>query len=1162
MDDARVATSEQLLAEMGWVRQLARALIKDAALADDLAQETWLVAAEREPDTDQPLRPWLGRVVRNLVHTGRRSRVRRSQREASFDDGRSVRTPAELVEQVELQRAVADEVLALAEPYRSTVLLHFVDGHSSAEIARRLEIPDGTVRRRLKVAIDQLRASLAKRTDQPKRGWLAALVPFAMSNKSPPTSSAIGALAMKKLIAIVVVLVLLLAVGVGLIWRHRAGGEHGKAGAGGSSTTAHHRGSGAGDDDSSTQLTPIPEWVAQSGAPARRIAGRVVFKGAPVGGARVTLGFEAFGEMGAFRTTSAGVSVLSVLQRVAEVKSAPDGSFDFGVQPAATFAVSASADNYATGAITVDNANPRTTSDRLIVPLGACGMRLSGVVSDASGGAIAKATITVDGVDGTESATNGAYQVCISPKVVIGMPSVEVRVEADGYGTTHEQVLAVGDIQHNFLLVPEAILVGRVITADGDPVAGARVIAMAEPQEIPRHVASGFAYSDKDGRFRIARLAPGAFQLMAHAKGGHARPVAVFAQATTTSREIQLVIERKQLARVRGHVFKGNAPVAGVRIQAVQDSGPAGGSISQTDGSFVFDAMPYGKTRFFVSPNTAEASAEIDVARPEVDGVRVDIKKAATVRGHVTRKGAPVAGADVIYMAPPQATFFGEQPATQTDASGAYVLELPAGTGQICASDYSKKAFAFRPVEVAADEDKTLDIELDSSGEVIGTVVNETGAPVVGVYMRLDLTDGSGDMCESITDTNGRFDCALLTGGEYRATVTPSPGSRQGFAPAGGAPFSPIQVPRDGVVTGVQLAIKDERFAIRGSVVDDTGAPMSDVHVIAMAPGESTMGYPSTLTDAAGRFEIANLARGTYSLGAHAADGSDGTLAGVVAGTSTASIKLARAGAIEGTLSGFSGNTTVFFWSSAEGPLQSGRALVEGAKFSRAGVAPGRYTIEAIGGADTDAVSVEVHAGETSHVDLRSRATGSVEGIVADIATSKPISGMRCDAKPSTNGQTTPIPPDVAFQAFTDAAGHFKVTAPIGRVRIHCFAPNDGSRTPAGTDVEVASGELANVNVFSVRASTSLSDAGLMLTPGFLPITVADVVPNGPAATAGLRAGDQLVTIDGISLQGVVPGGAMVLVMNHRPGTIATLGIVRGGAAQTIKVTVGGVQGP
>ena len=116
----------------------------------------------KRPDEDRPLRPWLARVVRNLVRTRRRGEARRDEREAAYEHarGEEVATPAELVERVELQRVVAGEVLALAEPYRSTVLLHFFEGLTSVEIARRLGIPDSTVRGRLKTALDQLRAQL------------------------------------------------------------------------------------------------------------------------------------------------------------------------------------------------------------------------------------------------------------------------------------------------------------------------------------------------------------------------------------------------------------------------------------------------------------------------------------------------------------------------------------------------------------------------------------------------------------------------------------------------------------------------------------------------------------------------------------------------------------------------------------------------------------------------------------------------------------------------------------------------------------------------------------------------------------------------------------------------------------------------------------------
>jgi len=177
------ARLDALMAEMGWVRRLARALVKDAAVANDVAQDAWLLAMQHPVADVRPRRPWLRRVVLNVVRMRLRTTSRRDAWEAAIESS-DVATPAELVERVELQRAVADEVLALTEPYRSTVLLHFVEGLTSGQIARRVEVPDGAVRSRLKVALDQLRERLKGRSDGPKHGWLAALTLTATTRRA------------------------------------------------------------------------------------------------------------------------------------------------------------------------------------------------------------------------------------------------------------------------------------------------------------------------------------------------------------------------------------------------------------------------------------------------------------------------------------------------------------------------------------------------------------------------------------------------------------------------------------------------------------------------------------------------------------------------------------------------------------------------------------------------------------------------------------------------------------------------------------------------------------------------------------------------------------------------------------------------------------------
>jgi hypothetical protein len=227
------------------------------------------------------------------------------------------------------------------------------------------------------------------------------------------------------------------------------------------------------------------------------------------------------------------------------------------------------------------------------------------------------------------------------------------------------------------------------------------------------------------------------------------------------------------------------------------------------------------------------------------------------------------------------------------------------------------------------------------------------------------------------------------------------------------------------------------------------------------------MGFPSTMSDAHGGFVIDNLARGTYDLHAHAADGSETEVHGAVAGGDATTIQLARAGAIDGTLAGFSTTPAVFIISSGSDLHTGGVATVDGTTFSRVGLPAGRYRVQAAAGPDVDAQLIEVHAGETAHVALRARDMGSVEGTVSDASTHTPIAGMRCDAQLLLGGEMSPVPPDRSQQAFTDLTGHFRMPAPLGRVRIFCFRPDGGSYRPASSDVDVTRGAPVKVDVVS-----------------------------------------------------------------------------------------------
>ena len=71
--------------------------------------------------------------------------------------GETPRTPEQMLERARVERTLTDLVLELEEPYRTTVLLRYREGLTAEAIAKQQGVPAGTVRRRLKTALDRLR---------------------------------------------------------------------------------------------------------------------------------------------------------------------------------------------------------------------------------------------------------------------------------------------------------------------------------------------------------------------------------------------------------------------------------------------------------------------------------------------------------------------------------------------------------------------------------------------------------------------------------------------------------------------------------------------------------------------------------------------------------------------------------------------------------------------------------------------------------------------------------------------------------------------------------------------------------------------------------------------------------------------------------------------
>ena len=155
------------------IYRVAYGLVRNAADADDLAQETF-VRAYRALSTfraGEPLWPWLSRICVNLAYSLFRRRKRRpetaleplveaGQQWAAEDD------PVENVAGRERAERLHEAFEELKPEHQQVLVLRVVEGMSYEEIARTLHVPAGTVMSRLSRARAELQSRMVARTGE------------------------------------------------------------------------------------------------------------------------------------------------------------------------------------------------------------------------------------------------------------------------------------------------------------------------------------------------------------------------------------------------------------------------------------------------------------------------------------------------------------------------------------------------------------------------------------------------------------------------------------------------------------------------------------------------------------------------------------------------------------------------------------------------------------------------------------------------------------------------------------------------------------------------------------------------------------------------------------------------------------------------------------
>lgn len=149
---------------------VATAVVRDHALAEEIAQDVFL-KLWRQPESFDGSRgrfaSWLVSVARHRAIDVLRSRranvVSADDPQTSFlmlNSAADTPDPGEEAEQAEQRAIVRRALLALPDAQRHVLELAYFAGMSQSEIAQHLRAPLGTIKTRVRLAMQKLRATL------------------------------------------------------------------------------------------------------------------------------------------------------------------------------------------------------------------------------------------------------------------------------------------------------------------------------------------------------------------------------------------------------------------------------------------------------------------------------------------------------------------------------------------------------------------------------------------------------------------------------------------------------------------------------------------------------------------------------------------------------------------------------------------------------------------------------------------------------------------------------------------------------------------------------------------------------------------------------------------------------------------------------------------
>jgi hypothetical protein len=429
-----------------------------------------------------------------------------------------------------------------------------------------------------------------------------------------------------------------------------------------------------------------------------------------------------------------------------------------------------------------------------------------------------------------------------------------------------------------------------------------------------------------------------------------------------------------------------------------------------------------------------------------------------------------------------------------------------------------------------------------------GKVTDPAGAPVDGAEVR----GVDGESAASSTNVEGFFAVECSLGAVLEAR-------HPRFGPGRATCDRSARLGRPIAIRLAERAGTVARGSIAGRVVGADGRGI--VGALVVAERRDVRGSPVEVSSAAdGGFSLEALEAGSYDVSAAAGQFPKAIRNGVSTGERELVLRLVEGGRLQGLvrergnagpIAGFS----IALWP-MRGALERGPPRVQSfiapdGRFELEALLPGDYSVTAIasGRPSADEQRITIAAGTVRNVVLELATGGRVFGTIHDVTSGKPIAGAHI-ALESTLGDEHAAVPLLASSA-SDERGAFELRGVgAGRFSLAVSAAAHHHKLSSGLTLR-AGAELGPLRIDleptapGEEPKLELHGIGAVLRVQGDAIIVADLVPDGGGARAGLVAGDRIVSVDGVPVTALGFQGTIEHIRGPE-GTAVRLEVRRG----------------